>query len=71
MFGSFATCLKQSVKARVRLEYWVSFWRVAMTRLAIHSAPMRAPFSATERFISRVTNASTNVRAAKIQKQSK
>ena len=36
-----------------------------------HSELMRAPFSATERFMSRTTNTSASVRAAKIQKLSK
>ena len=43
----------------------------ALAQRPAHSPPMRAPFSATERFISSTTNASASVTTAKIQKQSK
>ena len=36
-----------------------------------HSSPMRAPFSATERFINKTTGTSASINMAKIQKQSK
>jgi hypothetical protein len=38
---------------------------------AIYSEPMRAPFSATERFMTGTNNKSENVNAAKNQKLSK
>jgi len=40
-------------------------------RFVLHSPPMRAPFSATERFINRTTGASRIVTKANSQKQSK
>ncbi len=36
-----------------------------------YSPPMRAPFSATERFINKTTGTSASINIAKIQKQSK
>ncbi len=40
-------------------------------RTKSYSPPMRAPFSATERFINKMTGASASINTAKIQKQSK
>jgi hypothetical protein len=43
----------------------------AAVRETIHSPPMRVPFSATERFISRTTGTSASVTTANIKKTSK
>lgn len=43
----------------------------AIGATAGHSLAMRAPFAATERFIANASNATTSVKTATIQKQSK
>jgi hypothetical protein len=45
--------------------------RDRLATLTSYSPPMRAPFSATERFINKTAGASANINMAKIQKQSK
>ncbi len=40
MLRSRVTCLKQSVKARVRLEYWISFCRVATSARLRGNSPL-------------------------------
>jgi hypothetical protein len=40
-------------------------------RESVHSPPIRAPFSATERFINKTTNVAASITTANSQKQSK
>ena len=52
----------------------MSRWRsgvAVVTSESAHSPPMRAPFSATERFISSTTGTSASITTAISQKQSK
>jgi hypothetical protein len=45
--------------------------RAGRTKYFVHSPPIRAPFSATERFINNTTNVTANIATANSQKQSK